>query len=351
MNKFIKKTLLLLTLIFTMSITVFAEGEDDGQFYLFRKPYDKPELVTISASQTAFLIPLTGDSTDQASFQSEELLAQAKVATKQVQIPHRWLQTGRHSGKWIAAAKLIVVERTPETREWNSTSDSGTSSKNQAVYAESKESIGFSVGINISAQIWDEDDAVKFLYSYNNKTLESIMDTEIRARVETDFVEKCAKYSMEDILLCKEEIMNYVREDVVSYFSDKGITITNIGMKDGVEYDNQDIQNAINEKFSSAQKLTTQQNNNAVAISKAEAEKESAILKAQGAAEALEISSTAEAEANKRIAESLTPEFVEYNKTNRYMDKWDGSVPTVQTGESTSLILDVGNVTTEEVEE
>ena len=68
----------------------------------FIKPFDKPELVTIEASQTAFLIPLVGDTTDQASFQSEELLSQAMVATKEVQIPHRWVKTGRMpgSGEW-----------------------------------------------------------------------------------------------------------------------------------------------------------------------------------------------------------------------------------------------------------
>lgn len=60
-----------------------------------RKPYDKPEFVTIEASQTAFLIPLVGDSTTQSAFESEELLAEAKVATKEIQIPHRWVQTGR----------------------------------------------------------------------------------------------------------------------------------------------------------------------------------------------------------------------------------------------------------------
>lgn len=277
------------------------------------KPYDKPELVTIEASQTAFLIPLTGDTEDQASFQSEELLAQAKVATKEIRIPHRWVKTGRMpgSGEWRASAKLIIVERTPETREWNSTKDSGTSTKNQAIYAESKESIGFSVGMNCSAQIYTEDDAVKFLYSYNNKTLEEIMDTEIRARVESKFVEECAKYSLNDILADKENIMSVVRNDVTTYFSDKGITITVLGMKDGIEYDDESIQASINEKFSSEQKLVTQQNNNAVIISKAEAE----------------------AEANKKITESLTPELIEKIK----YEKWDGKLPQVQ-GSGTPII-------------
>ena len=288
------------------------------------KPYDTPEFYTIEASQTAFLIPLVGDTTSQASFESEELLAQAKVATKEVQIPHRWVQTGRFGwqGEWRPSAKLIVVERTPETREWSSAKDNGTSAKNQAIYAESKESIGFSVGMNCSAQIYTEDDAVKFLYSYNNKTLEQIMDSEIRARVESKFVEECAKYSLNEILVNKEQIMNTVREDVTNYFGDKGITITVLGMKDGIEYEDEAIQTAINEKFSSEQKLVTQENNNKVIVSKAEAE-----------AEAQRIAAEAEADANKKLAESLTPELIEKQK----IEKWNGDVPQVQ-GSATPII-------------
>jgi hypothetical protein len=280
------------------------------------RPYDKPEFVTIEASQTAFLIPLVGDTTEQASFQSEELLANAMVATKEVQIPHRWVQTGRRdwSGEWRAAAKLIIVERTPETREWSSERTSGTSSKNQAIYAESSESIGFSVGMNCSAQIYTENDAVKFLYSYNNKTLEEIMDSEIRARVESKFVEECANFTLNEILSSKEKIMTAVREDVTTYFADKGITITVLGMKDGIEYDDPEIQKAINEKFSSEQLLTTQENNNKVIISKAEAE-----------AKALLIATEAEAEANRKLAESLTPELI--NKQR--LEKWNGVLPQI----------------------
>ena len=292
------------------------------------KPFDKPELVTIEASQTAFLIPLVGDVTEQASFQSEELLSQAMVATKEVQIPHRWVKTGRsiiiERGEWRPSAKLIIVERTPETREWNSSKDNGTSRRNQAIYAESKESIGFSVGMNCSAQIYTESDAVKFLYSYNNKSLADIMDTEIRARVESKFVEACAKQTMGEILMNKEEIMNSVRNDVTTYFADKGITITVLGMKDGIEYDDPKIQEAINAKFSSEQKLVTQENDNKVKISKAEAD-----------AEAMRIAAQAEADANAKIATSLTSNLVEKIKYER----WDGHLPTTMAGDNTGIIL------------
>ena len=59
------------------------------------KPYNTPEFITIEPHQTAFLIPLIGDTTEQASFESEEMLMQAKVSTKEIEIPHRWVQTGR----------------------------------------------------------------------------------------------------------------------------------------------------------------------------------------------------------------------------------------------------------------
>ena len=283
------------------------------------RPYDKPEFVTIEPHQTAFLIPLIGDTTSQASFESEEMLMQAKVAAKEIQIPHRWVQTGRRSwkGEWRATMALIVVDRSPVTREWSSTKDIGTSARNQAIYAESSESIGFSAGMNCSAQIYSESDAVKFLCCYNNKPLSEIMDTEIRARVESKFVEECASRTLNDILVEKENIMKAVRDDVVTYFADRGITITVLGMKDGLKYDDTSIQKSINDKFSSEMKLTTQKNENERIISEAEAK----------------------AEANRILSESLTDEVL---KQQMY-EKWDGKLPEVMTGSDNGVIVDFGN--------
>lgn len=278
------------------------------------RPYDTPEFVTIEPSQTAFLIPLVGDTEQQASFESEELLANAKVAMKEVQIPHRWVQTGRWDwvGEWRPTAKLVIVERKPETREWCSTDGVGTSAQNQAIYAESAESIGFSVGMNCSAQIDSEKDAVRFLYSYNNKTLADIMDSEIRARVESNFVEQCAKRTLNEILVEKEEIMAAVRADVEAYFSAKGITITVLGMKDGLEYDDPQIQTSINEKFSSEQKLVTQENENKRILSEAQAI----------------------AEANRILSESITDDVLR----QQYIEKWNGVLPQYVGGEASVMV-------------
>ena len=289
------------------------------------RPYDKPEFITIEASQTAFLIPLVGDTTEQASFASEELLEQAKVATKEIQIPHRWVQTGRGSwtGEWRASAKLIVVERKPVTREWASTKEAATGNENKAIFAESIESVGFYVGMNCSAQI-NEEDATKFLYRYNNKSLEGIIDTDIRSMVEKVFNDECGKYTIEEIRTQKSAIMDIVVEKVSTHFKEYGITITVLGMKEGISYENESIQTAIDEKFSSEQMIVTQQNLNQVAVSKAEAEAKAKLLAAE-----------AEAEANKKIAESLTPELIEKIK----YEKWNGIVPQVQGTGSTIIDL------------
>lgn len=285
------------------------------------KPYDRPEFVTIEPHQTAFLIPLIGDTTEQASFESEEMLMKAKVAAKEIQIPHRWVQTGRiyWRGEYRDTMALIVVDRSPVTREWSSTVDIGTSAINQAIYAESSESIGFSAGMNCSAQIYSENDAVKFLYCYNNKPLSEIMDSEIRARVESKFVEECASRTLNEILVEKEAIMASVRNDVETYFADRGITITVLGMKDGLEYDDATIQKSINDKFSSEMKLTTQENENQRIISEAEAK----------------------AEANRILSESITDEIL----TQQYYEKWDGKLPGVMTtGSDGGIIVDIGDV-------
>lgn len=298
--KHIKKiVLVVLMLVMVMSLTGC------------RKPYDKPEFVTIEASQTAFLIPLVGDTGDQGVFESEELLLEAKVATKEIQIPHRWVQTGRQSwnGEYRASATLIVVERKPVSRSWNSGTSTDTSTS--AIFGETSDAIGIYVGMNCTAMI-EEQDAAKFLYRYNNTSLETIIDTDIKKMVEDRFNIETSKYSSTELHANKEAIMTAVKDYVVDYFKNYGITITVLGMKEGISYENATIQAAIDEKFASEQELVIQQNKNEANIAKAEAEAQAILIAAQ-----------AQADANKLLAESLTDEIL----AQMYYEKWNGELP------------------------
>lgn len=292
-----------------------------------RKPYDTPEFKTIEPSQTAFLIPLVGDTSGQASFESEELLLEAKVATKEVQIPHRWVQTKRRSwqGEWRPSATLIVVERKPVSRSWESGESTATSA-NKAIFGETADNIGIYVGMNCTAMI-EEKDAAKFLYRYNNTPLETIIDTDIKKMVEDRFNTETALVMSTDLGSKKGEIMEAVKEYVVNYFKDYGITITVLGLKEGISFENPAIQKALDEKFASEQKLVIQQNENEANIAKAEAE-----------AQAVLIAANAQAEANKKLAESLTGSILE----KMYYEKWNGELPYIY-GDSNSAIINTPN--------
>ena len=307
------KKFITMLLVIVMCCTLFAGC---------RKPYDTPEFVTIEASQTAFLIPLVGDTDNQASFESEELLSEAKVATKEIQIPHRWVQTGRKNwqGEYRASATLIVVERKPVSRSWES-GDSTASSANKAIFGETSDQIGIYVGMNCTAMI-EEKDAAKFLYRYNNTPLETIIDTDIKKLVEDRFNIETAKYTSTELGAAKGDITEAVKNYVIPYFKEYGITITVLGLKEGVSYENSEIQKAIDAKFASEQELVIQQNKNEANIAKAEAE-----------AEAILIAAEAQAEANRLLSESLTEDIL----AQMYYEKWDGVLPSVY-GAEDSLI-------------
>lgn len=290
------------------------------------KPYDKPEYKTIEPSQTGFLISLVGDSTEQAAFQSEELLEQTMVATKEVQIPHRWVQTGRQNwmGEWKPSATLIVVERKPVSRSWESGASTADSS-NRAIFGETSDAIGVYVGMNCTAMI-EESDAAKFLYRYNNTPLETIIDTDIKKMVEDEFNMATSKYSSSELHANKEKIMQQVKDNVIKYFKNYGITITVLGLKEGISFENPEIQKALDAKYASEQDLIIQQNKNEANIAKAEAE-----------AEALVIAAKAEAEANRVLSESITDKILELEK----YEKWDGKLPTYVGGDNESMMIGI----------
>lgn len=290
------------------------------------KPYDKPEFVTIQASQTAFLIPLIGDTSDQAVFESEELLSETKIATKEIQIPHRWVQMGRRhwNGEWRPSATLIIVERKPVSRSWES-GESAATSFNKAIFGETSDGIGIYVGMNCTAMI-EEADAAKFLYRYNNTPLEVIIDTDIKKMVEDQFNMETSKHTSTDLLNHKVEIMEAVKQNVTTYFKDYGITITVLGLKEGISYENPAIQTAIDEKFASEQKLEIQENENAANTAKAQAE-----------ADAILITANAQAEANRILSQSITPEIL----AQQYYERWDGVLPQVYGGSEVMMQLPI----------
>lgn len=296
------------------------------------RPYDRPEFEEIDTSETGFLIPLEGDTKEQLAFESEDYLEDRKVATKRVQIVHRWVQTGRlyWTGDWMDMVRLVKVDRSPITREWTAEATSGTSSENQAIWIESKDSVGFSVGFNCTAFI-QEPDTAKFLYMYRSKSLADMMDTEIRARIQSVAAEVAAKYDLDDLRSRKQEIIDAVRKDVIPFFTERGINITTIGMFGGFTYQNPKIQDAIDETFVAQQlKVISQAKYDAQTK-----ENERRVLEAKAMADQARAVAEGEADSIRRVAEATSqaksdPLFVVLKQLeieHDRIERWDGHYP------------------------
>ena len=155
------------------------------------RPFEPIQLETINPNEEAFLLPLLGDVKDQKSTNNEEYLRANLVFTKQVKIPQQWVQKGFETfgpnGDWKPAALLVKVNKSPVTREWTADPNSGTSDRNEAIWVMTSDQVEFSTGWTCTARIATRDDAVKFLHNYPNGSLQTVLDTEVRARLQAGF--------------------------------------------------------------------------------------------------------------------------------------------------------------------
>ncbi len=281
--------------------------------------------IEIGGNETAFLVPLEGATKDsQSKFMSIEYLnsPEVKVATKRITLPQRTKKTGRFywDVEWVTTMRVITVDRSPVTREWTVETDTGSNIKNDAIQVESKDSIGFNVGINITAMI-KEEDAAKFLYFYAGKELSTIVDNNVRGTVSSILSREFGSRDLQHCKSDKKDIQKTLENEVIAKYVQFGITISNVGLVGGLDYDNPDIQTAINTAYiaemnviKAAQEKLEQDEVNKKNIATAEANRTVAeeFAKAQEAA-------------TKKI--SLDIEMIKAQALLKAADKWSGAMP------------------------
>ena len=74
-------------------------------------------------------------------------------------------------------------------------------------------------------------------------------------------------------------------------------------------------------------------------MEKSEADARAKVIDAEAEAKAKLIEAEAEAEANRMLEESLTDKILR----QRYIEKWDGTLPNTVAGENASVLLPAGN--------
>lgn len=264
----------------------------------------------IGANETAFVVPLEGASKSaQQGFMSEAYLNSNKVATKRVSLSLRKHSTGRlwFSYTWIETVKVIKVNRLPVTREWTGKEDTGTAGRDEALWVESLDSIGFGVGVNTTAMVTEEDAAL-YQYRFAGKPLAAVVDQNVRGKINSVLSREFAKYDLEKGRGMKNSIFAIASKETVASFATMGVTITNLGLAEGLVYADEEIQKAINNKFKAEMQIQIEEQQNLsqvkintrnVAIAEAEAD-----AKIKLAAGEIEVQKS-KAIAAKKFAESI----------------------------------------------
>ena len=178
------------------------------------RPYQEEIYVDIKPNETAFVIPLEGaNQTNQKQFKSIDYLESKKVAAKRIKIPTRWHSTGRMAGdgNYIPEMIVIKVDRSPVTREWTANPNTGNNNKDDAIRCESSESIEWFQSVTVSASV-PEDMTAKFLYNYSGKSLEYVIDNNVRS-VAQDFLSgEFAKYHLDIARKIKKEVFDELKK-------------------------------------------------------------------------------------------------------------------------------------------
>lgn len=134
-------------------------------------------------------------------------------------------------------------------------------------------------------------------------------------------LEKYSSMTIEDIRSDKKAVIKHVEKEVVPYFKERGITLSNLGFIGDMKYTDAKIQEAINKKFNA------EENAKAMAIESA-----ADVKKAKSEAEANSIRT----KSMKQIREMRELELKEKELENeaKLIEKWNGELPQVSGSDS-----------------
>ncbi len=232
-------------------------------------------------------------------------------------VDQKELTPGRY---WLTInEELFTFPTFSQTQIWTKDKNEG-SPNDDSMSFQTSEGITANSDIGITYHI--DESKVSTVFQKYRQGIEEITHTYLRSMVRDGLNTEAARFTTESINGAgKTELMNAVKNRVISETKDIGIVIENVYWIGSIRWP-EEIVNSINMKVQSIQK--TQQRENEVAQSRAEAEK--AIAEARGVAESRLVIARAEAEAIELRGKALraNPEIIRLNEVER----WDGKLPT-----------------------
>ena len=191
---------------------------------------------------------------------------------------------------------------------------------------------GMTANADIGISYSIDPEKVSIIFQTYRRGVDEITDTFLRNMVRDALVKEASNKPIEYVYGAgKADLIASVQKDVMDQVTQIGIKIDKIYWIGEIRLP-QTVIESINAKNAATQQA--QQRQNEVATAKAEADKK--IEAARGDAESLLKVAEAQAKANQILAQSLTPEFVQYQA----ITKWDGKLPTM-TGSAAVPFVDV----------
>jgi hypothetical protein len=272
----------------TVSVTgavILLLGMHPAQAYWSTSNTSEP--LGIPANSTAFSIPDLGNTqagqqqTDDASFYNSHT-----VPGKIYIVPHQIFdEPGVFSQDYyVSSSRLILVDRTPVSREWTATVGTGTSTLDQSFNCQSIEGLNVKqIGVNISAFIQPQD-AATYLYYYGTvpvvpnpndaymqanaasdpqgvndpavifaselhaTPLDQIMDSKIHSYVGIQICNEIGAHTLNEDNANYVSMMADIQKNVAAYLQTRGITLDYIGWDGAWTFDS-DVQAAENNVY------------------------------------------------------------------------------------------------------
>lgn len=228
------------------------------------------------------------------------------------------LSVGRH---FIAPFReLFVFPTFSQNYTWQD--------KNAMVF-QSKD--GLTLEANLMIRYYFQDDKIADLFSKFRLGADDIRDSIVRNTIRDQLNRESVNYNAEEAFSTKKnELLDKAFGRIKSELSPFGIVIESMGFIGQIQLPT-NVMQAINDKIEAKQIAEKQR-------SKIETEKalaEAEIVKQEGLAKAKIIEATGDSKANKLREQSLTPRVLELRRLEIQMEqakKWDGKLPTVQSG-------------------
>jgi hypothetical protein len=255
-------------------------GTSEGR--AFFEKVDRTEIYPILPNQSAFWIPEVGAVKDkQVQMDSEAFLNDNKVQLNRFQIPHQKLAGSAGNSVFagwdyfVPAGRLIIVDRTPFSREWVDAQERGTSVKKEGFPCQTKEGLNVTVGVAIGASI-SQANAAKYLFRfgvlppkgevkgtadsvendgkiiftsvYYSRSVQNVMDDFGRKKILELICDQITSRTFDKANEEAKLIKDVAAKQIVDFFAGYGITIDFMGWADTFTFD-KEVQDAVNRLY------------------------------------------------------------------------------------------------------